>query len=347
MKEFQDSSNAQRPSSHARRDFLSLSLLAGGTLLLSAESHGQAPVTQNDERAITSTVGLADSIALYANLLEDLRRLVLQKDAHKIYIAKFEATEWLGKTSDDARRLRAALEGSATLTGQERSALSNFLFETAAGGNDLREALIRMRREPLEEIRTLDADFDKIRADLTAASNAIKNRKPAVAKEGIASAIARLDKYTPSLRSNPTGQPGPQQPVQSQMQQNGLPVYQPVAVPASALRELLQTVLDVLNAAPAGPSDQNHSSRYARESYEPIAVEPLLRSEITGVLRSKLNPASWLQVGIGYAVAFPILLRVNDKNNRKKLLNDALRLVPPGLRDPLLAELASDLANLP
>jgi hypothetical protein len=346
MKEFQDSSNEQRPSGHARRDFLSLSLLAGSTLLLSAESRGQAPVTENDERAITNTVGLADSIALYANLLEDVRRLVLQKDALKIHIAKYEATEWLGKTSDQARRLRATLEGAA-LTGPQKSELSYFLSETAAGGDEMREALIRMRREPLEEIRNLDADFDKIRADLTAASNALKNRQPGVAKEGIASAISRLDKYTPSIESNPGVPPGQQQQGQSQMQPQSLPAYRPIAVPASSLRELLQTVLAVLNAAPNGPSDRNHSRGYGRASYEPIAVEPLLRSEITGVLRNRLNPASWLQVGIGYAVAFPILLRVSDKSNRQKLLYDALRLVPPGLRGQTLKDLADDLANLP
>lgn len=76
-------------------------------------------------------------------------------------------------------------------------------------------------------------------------------------------------------------------------------------------------------------------------------ADPLLQSGINSVLRNRLKPASWLQVGIGYAVTFPILLRVSDKTNRKKLLNDALRLVPPGLRSPLLDELASDLANLP
>jgi hypothetical protein len=344
MKESPNSSNIQRGSHHARRDFLSLSLLAGSTLLLSSESHGQAPVTQNDEQAITNTVGLADSIVLYADLLEDVRRLVLQKDARKIYIAKFEATEWLGHSTDEARRLRAALGESTSLTEQQISELRSFLLETASGGNEMREALIRMRKEPLDEITNLDADFDKIRADLTVASNSLKNRNAGAAKEGIASAIARLDKYAPSIRSTPTGQPGP---VRSPTEQAGLPSDQPTTVPAASLRELLQAVLELLNAAPNGPSDRNHSRRYARESYEPVVVPPVVRSEITGVLRNKLNPASWLQVGIGYAVAFPILLRVSDKGNRVKLLNDALRLVPPGLRNPVLVELATALANLP
>ena len=75
--------------------------------------------------------------------------------------------------------------------------------------------------------------------------------------------------------------------------------------------------------------------------------EMAFQTSISSVLRTKLKPGTWLQIAIGYAVAFPILLRVGDQNNRLKLLSDALRLVPPGLRDPLLAELAHDLAKLP
>ncbi len=221
-----------------------------------------------------------------------------------------------------------------------------------------------MRREPLEEIKNLDAAFDKIRAELTTASNALKNRDPGKAKEGIASAISKLNKYSskysPAVISNNNEAPRPQQQQQGQMQQQAQApiqqqaqmqqqVTQPIPFDPSTLRELLQTVLDLLNATPTSRlSDQNHPRAYARAvNYSSIPVEPALQAGINSVLRTKLNPASWLQVAIGYAVTFPILLRVSDKNNRIKLLNDALRLVPPGLRNPLLAELANDLASLP
>lgn len=352
MKESQNSPTVRISSDHGRRDFLSLSLLAGSTLLLSAESHGQTPLNKNDDLAIANSVGIADSIALYTNLLEDVRRSVLQKDAQMIHVAKYEATEWLGKTTSDAERFRSLLKPGGTLTDQQKADLRSFLFEVDAGGNEISQGLIRMRQQPLEEIKNLDTDFDKIRAELTAASNAIKNRNPGKAKEGIASAISQLSKYTPVITYNPimdnNGKRPPQQQ-QQQQQQQALPTYQPVSLPRSTLRELLQTILDLLNATPTSPPpEQNHSRAYAGPvNYSSNPVEPALQTGINSVLRSKLKPASWLQVGIGYAVTFPILLRVSDKNNRMKLLNDALRLVPPGLRNPLLADLANDLANLP
>ena len=361
MRKSKNSSNVQTNATHGRRDFLSRSLLAGSTLLLAAESQGQTPLSQSDDLAIAKTVTLADSIALYTNLLDDLRRSILQQNVIRIRVAKFEATEWLARTTSHSEELRSMLKEGAVLTDPQKSELRGFLSEVNYGGNEISQGLIRMRQEPLEEIKNLDTDFDKIRAELTTASNAIKNRDPGKAKEGIASAISKLNKYSskysPAVISNNNEAPRPQQrqmqqqaqaPIQqqAQMQQQ---VTQPIPFAPSTLRELLQTVLDLLNATPTSRlSDQHHPRAYARAvNYNSIPVEPALQAGINSVLRTKLNPASWLQVGIGYAVTFPILLRVSDKNNRIKLLNDALRLVPPGLRNPLLAELANDLASLP
>jgi hypothetical protein len=360
MKNSHSSPNTQTSSDHGRRDFLSLSLLAGSTLLLSAESHAQTPLNQTDDLAIANTVTIADSIALYTNLLDDLRRSILQYDVSMIRVAKFEATDWLGQTTSKAERLRSLLSQGSTLTEQQKGEISNFLFDVDRGGNEISRGLIRMRQKPLEEIRNLDAEFDKIRAQLTAASNALKNRNPERAKAGVAAAIANLGKYSAGMADNPSQPRTPEsRPVQPEMQgptrqQEPLRPQEPRQQPldqtiitmpdASSLRALLQTVLELLNTtAGSGPSDAHHASA---SKYGAVFVEPALQSGINAVLRSKLNPASWLQVGIGYAVTFPILLRVSDKNNRRKLLNDALRLVPPGLRNPLLAELANDLANL-
>lgn len=357
MKKSQNQFNAPTSSDQRRRDFLSLSLMAGGTLLLAGESQAQTPASQSDDAAIPSTVSLADSLALYTDLLEDVRRLVLQKDAQKIFVAKFEATEWLGETGSRAAQLRALLENNATLPDRVREELTSFLWDVVRGGRELREGLILMREQPLEEIKNLDTDFDKIRAQMALASNAMKNGNLSKAKEGIASAIRQLDKYTPTFAYNPGAMVG------NEPAGNALPEredreaarplrqqpFKPVSVPASSLAELLQIVLEQLNATPASrPSNQHHSrgAAAAANYYASAMVEPALQNSITGVLRSRLNPSSWLQRAIGYAVAFPILLRVSDKNNRVKLLNDALRLVPPGLRNPLLEQLARDLANL-
>jgi len=331
MKKSQNSSLAQNSSGHGRRDFLSLSCLAAGTFLLPAESHG---ATQPDA-TITSQVSAADSLGLYTNLLDEVRRLVLQRDAQLIYVSKMEATDWLTKITLEAKRLSSILGGEATLTSNNKDELSGFLSQVISGGRDISRGLIRMRQQPLEEIKTLDTEFDKIRADLAAASNAIKNRNPQLAKQGIASAISKLEKYsTPQIEL-----------VSKTLEQD----YQTTLITPARLQQLLQTVRDTLDTAPtSGVSNSHHSKSHANGiSYSSLGlVAPAMQNSINGVLRSKLNPSSWLQRGIGYAVTFPILLRVSDKNNRIKLLNDALRLVPPGLRNPLLAELASELANL-
>lgn len=349
MKEFHESSNAQAPANHGRRNFLSLSLVAGSTLLLSAESHAQTGVNSADALAITNAVTLADSIALYASLLDDVRRLVLQKDAQRIYVAKYEATEWLGYTGSSAEHLRSFLEGGTTLTDAQKSELRNFLFEVASGGRELSRQLVRMRQEPLEEIKNLDTEFDKIRSVLTVASTAVKDKNTTAAKTALKAAIAGLEKYSPALVSEagPGSQQGQAQSQDQQMKQQGLPAFQPVSVPASNLKELLQNVLELLNVAPPN-SDQNHSTAYASPlNFSPVSPTPVVQSGIRSVLNSKLTPGTIAQFIVAYGLAFPILLRVSDKNNRLKLLNDVLRIVPPGLRDPALSELANALANLP
>jgi hypothetical protein len=356
MKNFLYPSNAQNGSDCGRRNFLSQSLLASSTLLLAAESHVSAQSNQ-DDAAIPNTVSLADSIALYADLIENVRRFVLQKDAEAIYVSKAEATTWLFQRSTDAEWLRSLLGAGKTLSNRDKSDLIAFLSEVDSGGKELTKGLIRMRYEALEEIKNLDTDFDKIRAEMALASNAIKKGDPGKAKQSVASAIQQLSKYSSIVPYDRYSGALANLPPMSEQEQKKFmreidikrrqERYQSVSVPATSLRELLQTVLGLLNATPASrPSNQHHSRGAAGNYYASSLVAPALQNNITAVLRSRLNPSSWLQRAIGYAVAFPILLRVSDKNNRIKLLNDALRVVPPGLRNPLLEQLATDLANL-
>src|SRR6266545_115086 len=335
MKKSQNSSNAPISSEHGRRDFLSLSLLAGSTLLLSTERHGYAQANKNNDVAIMNEVSAGDSVAIYTILLDEVRRLVLQRDAKMIFVAKMEATTWLAGATSGAERLRSTLAEGVTVTAQQQAELCNFLSEVVYGGREIHNALVRMRQQPLEEIKKLDTDFDSIRADLTAASNAIKNRKPNPAAQNISDAIAKLEKYsTPEIEM-----------VSKTLEQE----YQTTLITPKRLQALLQTVRDSLVTGPSPrPADLNHSRASSRgvNYSNSLILEPALQRTITAVLRARLNPSSWLQRGIGYAVSFPILLRVTNRDDRVKLLNDALRLVPPGLRNPLLAELASDLANL-
>ena len=336
MKKSHNSSIPQISSDHGRRDFLSLSLLAGSsTLLLSTERYGYAQANENNDVAIASEVSAADSVAMYTNLLDEVRRLVLRKDAETIFVAKMEATTWLEGVTSQADRLRSALPEGATVTAENKADLRNLLSEVVNGGREIRDALYQMRRQPLEEIKRLDTDFDNIRADLLTASNAIKNHKPGIAQEAIAAAMNKLEKYsTPGIEM-----------ASKALEQE----YKTSLITPKRLQALLQTVRDSLDTRPSpGGADLNHAKAYfTRVSYShSVIVAPALQRGITAVLRAKLNPSSWLQIGIGYAVTFPILLRVSNRDNRIKLLNDALRLVPPGLRNPLLSELASDLASL-
>jgi len=186
-----------------------------------------------------------------------------------------------------------------------------------------------MRQQPLQEIKQLDTEFDNIRNEFAAASNAIKEGKPSIAKERLAAGIRTLKKYdTPETVA-----------LSKELEQT----YQINLITAGRLQQLLQIVHDSIDSTVASPRpDLHHSAGYRNSSTVPLA----LQRTITAVISERLNPSSWLQRAIGYAVAFPILLRVSDKNNRIKLLNDALRLVPPGLRNPILTDLATDLASL-
>src|SRR6266498_3015059 len=97
MKKSHNSSIPQLSSEHGRRDFLSLSLLAGSTLVLSTERHGYAQANKNDDVAIMNEVSAGDSVAIYTNLLDEVRRLVLRKDAETILVSKIQATDWLDR----------------------------------------------------------------------------------------------------------------------------------------------------------------------------------------------------------------------------------------------------------
>jgi hypothetical protein len=339
MKDSFDPSHSEL-AAHGRRDFISRSLLAGGSVLLASETRGKALLTEIDDPDIAKTVGLADSIALYSGLLDDARRFILQKDTELIYVAKYESAEWLARTASDAKRLRSRLAEETALTNQQKQELRTFLSDVEYGGNEIRDGLIRMRQKPLEEIKNLDTDFDRIRDELGTASAALKNGKIDAAKAGITAAINRLKNYGLFSTGTSPAEPATPRPSAPQVQA-GVP-FRTVPVRSSKLIELLQNVLDLLNSPTTRGGLLHHSNslNYLR------AGQPVFQS-IKSVFQNKLKPGTWVQLAIGYAVAFPILLRVSDRNNRLKLLNDALRVVPPGLRDPLLAELAAELANLP
>lgn len=327
MKKPQKSSHDPKVSDHKRRDFLSLSSLAAATFLMSMEGRGSALAAESNDATIRNEVSAGDSLALYTNLLDEVRRLVLQRDAKMIFVAKMEATDWLQDVTSRAQRLTSSFAAGTTPTATQLGDLRSFLTEVESGGREIFQGLVRMRQQPLDEIRRLDMEFDSIRADLTSASNAIKSNNPTVAKIGITAAVNKLKKYsTPEIEV-----------VSKTFEQE----YRINLITPARLQQLFQTVHDSLGgAAPGRTEDLNHA-RLAT-----TRMSPDLKSGITEVLKTKLKPSSLLQRGIGYAVALPILLGVSDKDKRVKLLNDALRLVPPGLRNPLLAELATELANL-
>ena len=217
-------------SEHGRRNFLSLSCLTVGTFLLPAEL--VAAENQEDDSKIASEVGTADSLGLYTNLLEEVRRLVLQRDARLIHVEKMTATDWLSETINRAKTLRSTLDAGATPTPEQIGDLGRFMSNVASGGAEIYRGLVRMRQQPLEEIKQLDTEFDNIRADLAAAANAIKTNNPATAKDKITSAITRLRRYdTPEATA-----------MSKELEQT----YQISLITAARLQQLLQTVHDSL-----------------------------------------------------------------------------------------------------
>ncbi len=312
-------------SDHKRRDFLSLSGITIGALLLPP-----GVAAADDFDLFAREVTTADTLGLYTNLLEEVRRLVLQRDAEMIRVGKVIATDWLQDTIQRATTLKSTLSSGTSLSPEQVAALRNFLSEVTSGGTEINNGLVRMRRQPLAEIKQLDTAFDNIRKDLASASKAIKEDKPDIAKQRIAAGIRALRKYdTPEAAA-----------LSKELEGD----YQISLITAGRLQQLLQIVHDSLDSptATSRPDRRHHAAAYRNSATVPLA----LQRSITQVINDKLNPSSWLQGAIGYAVTFPILLRVSDKNNRIKLLNDALRVVPPGLRNPLLAELARELADI-
>ena len=142
-------------SEHGRRNFLSLSCLTVGTFLLPAEL--VAAENQEDDSKIASEVGTADSLGLYTNLLEEVRRLVLQRDARLIHVEKMTATDWLSETINRAKTLRSTLDAGATPTPEQIGDLGRFMSNVASGGAEIYRGLVRMRQQPLEDVASPDA----------------------------------------------------------------------------------------------------------------------------------------------------------------------------------------------
>ena len=321
-------------------------MLGGSGLLLFNGGYGRDTFSENDGTDFVKEVSLADSLGFYTNLLEEIRRLVLRSDAEKIFTSKMLATDWLGMIIWAARALLLKYpQSTAIVTNDHKEEVYSFISRVTRG-EYVREDLIQMREHPLEEIKRLDRNFDSIRSSLVEAGNLIKTaRQPnsssgeksknlQAAKERVSFAMKELKKYdSPEIEKL-------RQALESE--------YQTRLTTPSRLNALLQTVYDsVGDTQLLVAGDAEHPSTYfARASYQPTTREPVLPNGIISILTTRLNPASWLQIGIGYGVSFPILMRVSDKEQRIKLLNDALRLVPPGLRDPILSDLANDLANL-
>jgi len=326
-----DSSHFDNDSSHLvfdRRYFLSLPALAGSLGMLNARAYASSPDLMAAAYFVQQNVSVSDSVTLYANLLPNIRKMAFQQKLQEIGILKQLASGHLDTLIASAQRLRTKYSSAE---GDSRTELLEDFRGLIREVEDtwmIRDAVDRSRNE-LPTIIAIEEKIDVIHSHLLKASEYFAKAKEQPKPEG-------------QVKPNADGKRELEDAIKIlQGLLKGKINESQLDSPIERLIVLLRGVEFAVgreqpSVSANGSSQSGVASHHAR-------VVPA--SSIMQVLRRHVRPGSWLQVGIGYGVAFPVLLRNSNAEIRRKLLMDGLRLVP-GLVPSPLEDAAKELASL-
>jgi hypothetical protein len=260
------------------------------------------------------TVG--DSLTLYVNLLPGLKKTVFDEKLEGIGLLKELASGGLQQLINSAKVLG---DKHRTLTATNPETLfADFrrLVNSVTDIYAIREIIDQSRNE-LPDLMNIDRRIETIRGNLLSASSLLSKAtdlaNPQNQLKLAAEAKAKLDDAINNLKGF----------LKSDVDETRL------THPAERMILLIRGAQFAIDQE--FPEKRRHHAMPA--------------SSIMQTLRKHVTPGSWLQLGIGYAVAFPVLLRNSDRQIREKLLMDGLRLVP-GLVPWPLVDAAKELSGL-
>jgi hypothetical protein len=285
-----------------RRTMLSLPVAAGAILMLNEPASAGIVVTVQFIQQNTST---GDSLALYTNLLPEVRRYELARSLQGLDRDKAVVSGALRKLVELGQALNSKYRGSSVPNNAE--VLTDLRQVTGRmteieGIADILDAT----REKLPFIRQFDSSVDSIHSLLLSASaDFAKAKEEDITTRDLrtlrSDGTAKLDNAILMLKKM----------LRKELNETAL---------ETPLERLIVLLLGVRVAVEREAQTRHHASF----------------AGIMDVLRAHITPGSLIQLGIGYSVAFPVLIRNTDQSIREKLLMDGLRLVPGLVPSPLV-----------
>jgi hypothetical protein len=287
------------PTDVTRRTMLSLPVVAGGILFLSEPiaAAGIPPAL------IEENTKASDSLVLYTNLLSDVRRSELARALEGLDRDKAVVSGGLREIVNLGKSLDAKYQS----TSPPSTEMLRDLRTLTGRMREIRELAdtLDVTRRKLSFIRDFEAKVNSIHSLLLNASDDFSRAKetdPSPRAATLRSAgMQKLDTAISTLKAV-----SPRELNETTLE--------------SPLDRLIVLLLGVRAAVEKESSTRHHASFFG----------------IMDVLRANIKPGSWIQLGVGYAVAFPVLLRNQDRRIREKLLMDGLRLVPGLVPSPLV-----------
>ena len=305
------SHSASTPNKVTRRSLLSLPVVAGGFLLLN-EPIASASIDTITPEIIKKNTSSGDALALYTNLLREIRSSELDRAVERIDREKAVVAGTLREMIESGRTLNSKYREASTPNGAEVLAdlrrVTGRMMEVEGIADLLDDA-----RKKVAFLREFDSRVSSIHSLLLDASADFSKAKPLTTAEGAklrSAGKVKLDTAINNLKEL----------LNREVDEASLD---------NPLERLIVLLLGVRAAVEKEGAAQHHASFV----------------DIMSVLKANIKPGSWIQLGVGYAVAFPVLIRNQDHEIRKKLLMDGLRLVP-GLVPSPLVETAQQLSVL-
>jgi len=261
--------------------------------------------------------------------LPDVRKVAFYESLREIGLLKQLASGRLEQLINSAHSLDSKYSDAGTAS--KAGILADFrrLIREVEDTWQIRDAVDRSRNE-LPNLVDVDAKIDSVHSYLLRASEyfdkANDNFKPEASTKSISDGRAELNKAIEVLKGFLRGE----------IDETHL------NSPIERLIILLLGVGFAVDKKKPSISWTNGSPSAKRDSHH-ATMAPT--SSIMQVLRKHITPGSWLQLGIGYGVTFPVLLRNSNPYIREKLLMDGLRLVPGLVPSPLVSA-AKELAAL-
>lgn len=303
-----------------RRTMLSLPAVAGGILLVNNPMMAATPgvtTAAKFARFVDESTSTGDSLTLYTNLLPEVRRFHLARSLQELAQEKAVVSGALRELVQLGRTLNSKYRGASA---PESAEILADLRRVTGRMNDIEGVakILDATREKLPFIRQFDSRVDSIHsllltasADFAKAKDADITQRTKLRSDG----ITKLDNAIRSLK-----------------ELLGKDVNE------RALETPLERFIVLLLGVKVAVERETTTGA-------PVTRHHAMFSGIMPVLRANITPGSLIQLGIGYAVAFPVLVRNSDPRIREKLLMDGLRLVP-GLVPSPLVDTAKQLSGL-